>query len=651
MKKSRACTYFYKNILIFILFSTYHNQFDACFYPKLSEMEVHLCSFCEETNATRACVDCPDGGAPMCEGCYTATHSKGKYKAHNVVSITDYKTKQKCPKHTEFDLDFFCEACQEITCLSCESTDSHAGHKFCSLQTAVLEIKGKMQLCCSELQRHSEKLGEDKSKLQNRISVFQASIEEIKHKLMNSLCNVERFQEGVMKECDDQLKCLIKDQITLCEDITRAEHVVHSASCLGIFEAYHEIQLSKSRSVEQHLKYRTMLQTTVLYAEGDRCWNRSIEAIRESFDTAVYSIKRVEFPEDLAYSDEEPSGTIICSPLPGRSDGKGVFAFFCSYEEHMHTKVTVNSIQFFDTATLERCRESFILSRIEMESDKKIVIPCDGFAMQIEEDSLDASDTAEFRHIYSLYVVENKTLKSYTKTGTSSIAFDFNGPLTLAAMDDKLFFGHPSLNCVQALNAVTGEVLFTCEHPLKQENVCYHSKRLHAKGMCVLKNSVKSAFLFVVVTEGHEKVFVFDALTGEFKFNVPKYECLLGEHIIPDWNLEKPCDVAVQPPNKKYPDGALYVADRGLQCVKVFCPSTGGYYGILAGSSGKDITGISVCADSDGNNRVFVMNAAIKKIEVYVDGNCGLEGEVDDLSGETKTAGLLTSRFVCVGDY
>jgi hypothetical protein len=56
--------------------------------------------------------------------------------------------------------------------------------------------------------------------------------------------------------------------------------------------------------------------------------------------------------------------------------------------------------------------------------------------------------------------------------------------------------------------------------------------------------------------------------------------------------------------------------------VQVFHATTGHHLGILAGSEGKYCRGISVCADSQGRNLVFVTSGGgtqQHKIDVFVD--------------------------------
>ena len=81
--------------------------------------------------------------------CICAYH---KMKNHEILELANYTTgkfkihvpSQKCPQHTQNELDIFCNECQRLVCLDCAQKD-HQDHKKGSLDEMSEEEKNELQ--------------------------------------------------------------------------------------------------------------------------------------------------------------------------------------------------------------------------------------------------------------------------------------------------------------------------------------------------------------------------------------------------------------------------------------------------------------------------------------------------------------------------
>lgn len=108
------------------------------------------CGVCEEQKATCVCVQCDFG---LCAACHQATHTKGKFKLHEVVGLDQARCRdqQKCSEHVGMSLDLYCETCATCVCVTCCFGGAHRGHDVSPLadvaqRTAEVLTDGAQEL-------------------------------------------------------------------------------------------------------------------------------------------------------------------------------------------------------------------------------------------------------------------------------------------------------------------------------------------------------------------------------------------------------------------------------------------------------------------------------------------------------------------------
>lgn len=132
-----------------------------------------MCGFCEEKPATRHCQQC---AGVLCEECEKTSHSKGFFKSHNIVDISevgatssktpDIASRMLCDDHPDEKLSFYCLDCRKPVCSHCLILGEHKGHQQTPIDQAFETGK--------------ETLGAWVEKLQQRINGTEELLEQLR---------------------------------------------------------------------------------------------------------------------------------------------------------------------------------------------------------------------------------------------------------------------------------------------------------------------------------------------------------------------------------------------------------------------------------------------------------------------------------------
>mmetsp|Transcript_86244 Transcript_86244/g.268289 ORF Transcript_86244/g.268289 Transcript_86244/m.268289 type:complete len:444 (-) Transcript_86244:82-1413(-) len=128
------------------------------------------CGFCEEKPATRRCIQC---SGVLCEECEKTSHSKGFFKTHNIVNLSDdtsgpidFAGRMVCDEHHDEKLSFYCLDCRKPVCSHCLILGEHQGHQQTPIDQAFETGK--------------ETLGAWVDKLTQRIQSTEALLEQLR---------------------------------------------------------------------------------------------------------------------------------------------------------------------------------------------------------------------------------------------------------------------------------------------------------------------------------------------------------------------------------------------------------------------------------------------------------------------------------------
>jgi hypothetical protein len=121
-------------------------------------LAVPRCGFCEETAATKRCLQC-DG--VMCEDCAATSHSKGFFKSHQIIDLEDaplsgdYDLAQKmmCDVHAQEKLSFYCLDCRMPVCSHCLILGEHKSHQQKHIEEAYETGKETLNAWVDKLQQ------------------------------------------------------------------------------------------------------------------------------------------------------------------------------------------------------------------------------------------------------------------------------------------------------------------------------------------------------------------------------------------------------------------------------------------------------------------------------------------------------------------
>ena len=100
----------------------------------------------ENSPATKWCVDCEDA---LCMNCIKAHKGNRVTMAHHVIDIEVISTlpgevlttQEKCSRHPDFIMDFFCNQHHVICCRNCMSEDHRSCDKVMPLEIASNNAK------------------------------------------------------------------------------------------------------------------------------------------------------------------------------------------------------------------------------------------------------------------------------------------------------------------------------------------------------------------------------------------------------------------------------------------------------------------------------------------------------------------------------
>ena len=196
----------------------------------------------ENSPATKWCVDCEDA---LCVNCVKAHKGSKTSMGHHVIDIDAISTfpdevlttQEKCSRHPDFIMDFFCNQHHVICCRNCMSED----HRSCD-KVVPLEIASNNAKTSSLFHDISESMKQVHLTLKTTVQNRQQNRDRMKIDEKTIVKQISAFKESIIKKLDElQKSTLLEMQAVSQGSICQMER--------------EECELEKSVSlIEKHLQ-------------------------------------------------------------------------------------------------------------------------------------------------------------------------------------------------------------------------------------------------------------------------------------------------------------------------------------------------------------------------------------------------------------
>ncbi|KAK7199866.1 putative tripartite motif protein [Novymonas esmeraldas] len=174
------------------------------------ERPSHLfCGVCEAAKATCVCVQCDFG---MCEECHSATHTKGGFRQHEVVSVEQARRRLqvKCSEHPGMALDLYCETCAMCVCVTCCFGGAHRGHEVHPLASVAARTSADLALRSTELGSVRRSADEACAELESLWPAYESTVRDVRADIELCFSTLRRL----LQEREDALLHRLGDAVT-----------------------------------------------------------------------------------------------------------------------------------------------------------------------------------------------------------------------------------------------------------------------------------------------------------------------------------------------------------------------------------------------------------------------------------------------------
>lgn len=185
---------------------------------------VLYCGVCEEQKATCMCVQCDFG---LCDECRAATHSKGKFRLHEVVGLDQARRRDhlKCPEHAGMSLDLYCETCATCVCVTCCFGGAHRGHEVFPLADVTQRTADGLKNAAQELSAPREKSAAALTDLAALSPQYDTKIHAVEVDIQRCFASLRRTlqeREDALLTCLHHTAAEVKQRSTTLQEATGA---------------------------------------------------------------------------------------------------------------------------------------------------------------------------------------------------------------------------------------------------------------------------------------------------------------------------------------------------------------------------------------------------------------------------------------------
>lgn len=231
------------------------------------------CGICEEALATLQCVQC-DGA--LCEACASSTHSKGFFKNHTVVAISDTDNQHLdvyCSLHAEEKVGFYCTDCSMPVCSHCILMGDHQDHATIPIAKAAEEQR---QMLISQAERLRQRRKASQS-LTQELRILEAKVhlggQQQRDSIENEMARLRELLEARHKQL--LMKSTIEEEAKLSQ--IRAQ----LGKTQGTLEHVESLLRRSEDILRVDSEFDFVTVVLPLIQDGTRCSSQGVEAIAQ----------------------------------------------------------------------------------------------------------------------------------------------------------------------------------------------------------------------------------------------------------------------------------------------------------------------------------------------------------------------------------
>ncbi|KAG5490025.1 hypothetical protein JKF63_00144 [Porcisia hertigi] len=180
-----------------------------------------MCSVCDEAKATCACIQCDFG---MCDACHTATHTKGGFRQHEVVTVeqASQRCHLKCPRHAGMALDLFCDTCSTCVCVTCCFGGAHRGHEVFPLADVAARTAETLTQLSAELATLQGDAGATRTELTSLWPAYESRVVRVRTEIQQCFASLRQILQDREDGLLDRLKEVSAEVRSRTTDLTTA---------------------------------------------------------------------------------------------------------------------------------------------------------------------------------------------------------------------------------------------------------------------------------------------------------------------------------------------------------------------------------------------------------------------------------------------
>ncbi|CAG9583675.1 conserved hypothetical protein [Leishmania major strain Friedlin] len=154
-----------------------------------------FCSICEEAKAMCVCLQCDFG---MCDTCHRATHAKGGFRQHEVLSCEQARRRgnQRCTQHAGMALDLFCDTCSTCVCVTCCFGGAHRGHEVFPLADVASRAAAALTQHSTELAALQRDADATSVQLASLWPAYEAKVDDVRTEIQQCFSSLRQVLQA-----------------------------------------------------------------------------------------------------------------------------------------------------------------------------------------------------------------------------------------------------------------------------------------------------------------------------------------------------------------------------------------------------------------------------------------------------------------------
>lgn len=191
------------------------------------------CAVCEESVATSVCLQCDFG---LCDACRRATHTRGGFKQHEVVTLEQARRRdhRKCSTHAGMALDLFCETCASCVCVTCCFGGAHRGHEVFPLAEVAARRAAALAERSTELESLERAAEAARVQLTSLAPAYEATVRGVRDDIQRCFADLrtllQQREEDLLTQLHNAASAVAERAALLTTAVSAAGALVRDTS-------------------------------------------------------------------------------------------------------------------------------------------------------------------------------------------------------------------------------------------------------------------------------------------------------------------------------------------------------------------------------------------------------------------------------------